>query len=697
MNKKTQKKPQNSVSQTQKTEKQNSLLVFKTVSQKTFLILLGIIAMITFLTYSPTFQNAATNWDDDAYVTSGHFKNLSSKTLHDIFFGTNKFYMGNYHPLTMTSLALNYQMTGIQPFSYQLTNILLHILTTLFVLWFVYLLIKDIEIAFIASLLFGINAIHVESVSWLSERKDVLYSAFFVAALVAYVKYLDTEKIKFYLIGIFLFFLSLLSKGQAVSLAVTLIAVDFVRERNLLSKKVIFEKIPFFLLAILFGLIAVKAQGEAVQDITDYEMYKRVAFASYSFVQYLVKTTIPYPLCAMYPYPDIITRSVPPHYWLFVIPTILIGFLAILSVKKKWNFLAFGIWFYIFNIALLLQFIPVGGAILSDRYAYIPSIGWCFLAGFLYKFLISKFSTTYVQIAFSLYAILLILLTLNRIPVWKDSLSLWNDVLEKEPRASVAWNNRGSTKNRLADSLAKKGFFDESKKLRIEAVYDFDKAMETKPDYHEAAYNRGILKKELKDFNGALQDFELAILFKPQFADAYLNRGTIKDELGKFKEAIEDFNKAYELNPNLESIFVNRGVSKGKMGKYKEAIEDLNTAIEKSPNNPTAYSNRGMAKNGLGDKKGAFQDYSKAIELDPTFATAYFNRGIIHQQLENFKGAVQDFSKVIDLRATYLEAYYFRAMAFVKLGDKENACKDLQTAYKSGVKYALKDIQTYCK
>ena len=251
---------------------------------KTWLLLLGI-TVITFIAYSPSMKNELTNWDDKSYVEENNLLvEWNKEKLESMFIGYHKYFMGNYHPMAIFSLSMDYhigdnktvkkigaelrgekpsaKLREIDPFIFHFFNVFYHLLNTILVFWFVYYLLKKFDIAMIAALLFGLSSIHVESVSWVSERKDVLHTFFFLISLIMYIKYIDTSKWKFYILALFIFFLSIISKAQAVSLSVTLFAIDWLNNRPLLSKKVILEKIPFFVLSAFFGVVAILAQKE---------------------------------------------------------------------------------------------------------------------------------------------------------------------------------------------------------------------------------------------------------------------------------------------------------------------------------------------------------------------------------------------------------------------------------------------------
>jgi len=672
------------------------------------MIWVAVLVVVTAIAYYPAFTNGITNWDDDSYITNNPtLKEISSENTKKIF---SEYYMGNYHPLTMLSLSLDYQIGGedadgeIHAWIYHLSNILLHILNTLLVLWLVYLLLGRFDIAVAAALLFGVHTLHVESVAWISERKDVLYALFFITSLIAYIYYLNKKDIKFYAISLLLFILSLLSKGQAVSLAVTLLAIDYLFNRKLLDKKVIAEKIPYFILAMIFGIVAIYAQkaGEALHDENSYELYKRIGFAGYTFTQYILKLLLPVKLAAIYPYPDIINKSMPAYYWLFLIPTLSVLYAFYYFVKKN-RVIAFSIAFFTINIALLLQLIPVGSAIMADRYTYIPSIGFfIFIAWSVFTF-IEKYpkQTMLLKGGLTIYLVLLTGLSVQRCKIWGDNITLWDDTLEKSPKAVVAWNNRGSTKDRDKDH---KG-----------AIEDFTRAILYKPDYKHAFYNRGTsrkdLAKETKDSTLlvlALKDFDKAIEFDESFVEAYHNRAMTKENMADFisdslkrvtrlNNALSDYNKTLELDDSYENAIVNRGVIKGKLGRLDEAITDFNQAIAKDPKNASAYSNRGLAKDHAKDFEGAIADYNLAIEIDHEFITAYLNRGIVYRKLKNFNASIADFNKVLSLDTKHAAAYYFRGIDFIKMNKLTKGCNDLNIAKSLGNIYAQSAIDKYCK
>ncbi len=696
--------------ETLKTQKQD----FSKISKKTKILLLVLISLVTVISYYPSLDNEITSWDDEFYLnTNPYLKDISLETVKTLF-NPETYYMGNYHPLAMISLSVDYAIGGedadgnINPFLFHFTNLLLHLLISLSVFWFIYLLFKKINLAGIAALIFAVHTLHVESVAWISERKDVLYSLFFVLSMIAYLKYIDLQKSKYYILSIVLFLLSLFSKGQAVSLAVTLVLIDYFRNRKLLSKKVILEKIPFFVFALIFGLIAIGAQkqSEALVDEQGYDFVQRIAIASYAFMMYIKELILPVNLSAINPYPDIIHQTIPPLYYLMIIPAAAVGFLFFYLIKKKKKELVFALGFFIVNIFLLLQFIPVGSAIHADRYAYIPSIGYVILVSFLLLKIIEK-NPKNKQLIFAtagFYILVLSVLTFMRCDIWQNSETLWKDTVKKSPTSVVALNNLGSWKDRQAAKAMEEMRFEEVKKYRLDAIKDFSKAIKGKPDYKNAYYNRGVSEYEvgklMQDTNlikASISDFNKALEQDAQFADAYHNRANAKGELGDLQGAMKDFNLAITFNPEDSKYYANRGVNKGKTGDIEGAIADFNKSLELNPDEAAVYSNRGKAKMLKGKVKEALKDYDYSIQLDPKQYTAYLNRALAKQKAGDINGALADFTKCLELNPKMAVAYYNRALLFLDTNQREKACSDLKIASDLGYRYANLLMRQYCK
>jgi hypothetical protein len=265
--------------------------------------IIGVVLGVTLLCYLFSLNNDfLRTWDDHIYVTNNELiKDVSFNSIKRMFTEDDGLY-GNYHPLTILSLALNYH-DGVGSFPFHLTNLILHLLNTALVFIFIYLISEKIVVAGLVSLWFGIHPVHVESVAWISERKDVLYAFFYLLSLITYRLYLKKNlNITWYILTLVFFVCSVLSKSMAVSLSVVLFAIDYLASRKF-QLRVILEKIPFVLFAIIVGLVAVKLQGESATGGITFPFVNKVLHGFYGFSMYIAKMFIPANLSAFYPYP----------------------------------------------------------------------------------------------------------------------------------------------------------------------------------------------------------------------------------------------------------------------------------------------------------------------------------------------------------------------------------------------------------
>ncbi len=696
-----------------------------------------LIVLLTGWIYSFSLENDTTNWDDDKYTDNTLVKTLDAETVGRIFCSDDlreeRYFMGNYHPLTMLSLNLDYQQSELKPngkpypIVFIFNNILIHLLACFMVyLVFAELFSKRIYPIIIA-LIFGIHTLHVESVTWISERKDVLYTMFYFLSLYLYILYKKRLNVTFYILSLIVFVISALSKGQAVSLAMSLFLIDYLISEDYLNWKKHLNKIPFLAIALVFGIISMKAQATstALSEVDQYEWYQRLAFGSNGFFQYIWRFVAPLKLANLYPYPDIINRTVPALYWLCV--PLFFGIIILnLFIFRRHKVVTFGLMFFIVNIALLLQFIPVGSAMYSDRYSYIPSVGLSVLLAFFMDWLVTKYENkrNVFYIIFSIYSLILCYLTVQREKVWHDSGTLWSDCLEKYPEAVIGWNNLGSYNNLLADSIYKKT--DDSKfiEYKKKAIDCFTSGINYKPDYVHSFYNRGLANKDLYDltkdtayFNRALEDYNKAILFDLNFAPAFQNRALMYDlKVDMFlaennrdsvlyytSMAISDYNRALDIDPKLVEIFINRGTSYGKMGDFRAAINDFEQFDAIRPNSASLYSNMGLAYSGLKLYDNAIEYFTRSIELDSTFEGSYFNRSLTYRQLGDslrdakyYGLATRDISRCIELAPQKSQYFFMRAVYYQLMNNRGGACDDFHQAYNLGYQAAEYYIQNYC-
>lgn len=597
--------------------------------------LVAAIALATVVTYAPAINNGFTKWDDPLYVTENHhIRDLSYSTLDANF---RSFLGGNYHPLTVASLALDYHFWRLNPKGYHITNVVLHVLNTLAAFGLIFLLTGSRDLSLITALFFGIHPLHVESVAWVSARKDVLYALFYLGACISYLLWLrkDRRKAFYYAGALGLFLLSLLSKGMAVTLPLALILIDFYGGRRVALKRQLLEKAPFFILSLVFGLLAVVAQKEsaAIGNLASVPLYERALVACYGFLVYLFKALVPVKLSAFYPYPDNVARGLPGSFW---IAPLLVAVIAVAVYRSRHygRGVMFGALFYLVNVALVLQLIPVGRAITADRYTYVSYIGVGFVLALGYRYLMHgplarrnglKRAGTVVV---STFGAILMLAARARCEVWKDNVRLWTDVISKYPTAALAYKNRAITYRESGDYER--------------AMADLEQALSLDPNDAGALCNRGNLFYSKGGYERALVDLGRAISLDPSMADAWNSRGAVRSRVGRYEEALADFDKAIELKGDFADAYLNRANTFLALKRYDRALAGCNAYIAWEPGDARGYFCRGIARFSLGDLAGASEDYGSALKIKPDFRHAYFFRSKALAAMKQYEGALHD-------------------------------------------------------
>jgi len=541
-------------------------------------------------------KNEFTNWDDEYYVINNAL--LRGPDWKGIF---TKPVVGNYHPLTIITLAINYQISELDPSSYLFLNLLLHVVNTCLVFYFIWIISsKKTWVAFLTALLFGIHPLHVESVAWVSERKDVLYTFFFLLALIQYWSFLQTGKQMKFWLSFFLFILSLLSKPAAIIFPLVLLLLDYWKGRAI-SVKLLVEKIPFFLLAIAFAIITLQVQTKAIAGFALYPLWERLFFACYVVMIYFIRFFIPYPLSAFHAYPPPDRLGWP----ILISPLFILALAAFLWYQRKNKLIIFGLLFFITNLLLVLQIISIGLTIVSERYTYVPYIGLSFLLGMSLndsKANAAKYLKWALPVAITL---IFGMITFERTKIWNNSGVLWADVIEHYPNAPYARTNR-------ANFLAKRAL--------------------------EPAY------KELKDsfYRQAIEDCNIALAINPNLAKGYEQRALIYSDLGKQKEAFSDANALIKFDPDNKLGYYLRGTLYAGMNEIDKAFADFNKAVSISPDYHQARNNRGaLFLNDYKKYPEALNDFNEAIRLSPQ-GNYFLNRSICYYKMEDMAKAVAD-------------------------------------------------------
>lgn len=496
--------------------------------------------IVTWIAYLGALKNGFVTWDDESYLHENLkiIGNFSSEGWSNIF-SVNV--MGNYHPLTIMVYNFIYHYFKLDPYPYHAFNLLLHLLNTGLVFYFIFQLSdKKLLVGLVTATLFGIHPLHVESVAWVSETKDVLYTFFFMLSLIAYLKF-DNQKtnFKYYILTIVLFVLSCMSKGMAVSLSVILLLIDYLKNKKW-TKGILLEKVPFFIISIIFGLIAINAQqtADGFFSLADYNISQKIFFPFYAVFFYIHKMLLPIDLAIIYPYPSELT------FKYFAAPFILIAIsvLAYLS-RKKTNKILFGLLFFAVSVGPIIQILPIGQAIASDRYFYVSSIGLFYLIAEGFNYLYSekfKNSVFYKTIVVGIGVIicgLLIYKTMDRIKVWENTFTLWTELSETNPLVDKAWYGAGLYIERQND-IAK-------------AKWYYQKALQVNPKNIKALNNLGNCLYKANKYDSAYFYYQRLLDLDTNFLQVYHNLGNIFVQRNQLDKAKKSYLKAISIDNNF--------------------------------------------------------------------------------------------------------------------------------------------------
>jgi tetratricopeptide (TPR) repeat protein len=563
---------------------------------------------LTALAYIPALGADYVNWDDGDYVyDKGKLLLSDNARLWELLTTPVQ---GNFQPLTMLSLKINYWISGLEPWSYHLLNVLFHLANTLLV-WVLAKKLSDgnLLVAFLCALLFGVHPMHVESVAWISERKDVLYTLFFLGGLWSYLKYAESGSTAHYALALVWGSCSLLSKPAAVVFPAVLFTFDYLRARPL-NAKLFLEKIPFVGLALGLALLTLKFQSEigATEGTEIFGMGKRLLFACYGLMMYAVKMVVPYPAVPFYPFPPLNESPTLPYLIAPVVVAGMIG-LAFLAHRRQWRAVAFGLAFYAINLALVLQLIPVGSAVIAERYTYVPYIGLFFALGWALDRWLKGTATAWALTA-TLGAVFTALCFVQ-VGVWKSGETLWDHTIRHYP-SSRAYVNRAIL---YREQMKEEPNNSPNKKLLGEkaiSLYTLSIAGNAKD--HEAHSSRGNVYFDFGNYQQAIADYDKALSIKPDHINSLDNRGAAYAFLKQYDKALQDFVRAIEIDSAHPSVYKNRGVTLYEMGRFAESRADYLKYLQFEPMDFAVMNSVGVCEQGLGQYEQSINTFTKAIQ-----------------------------------------------------------------------------------
>jgi tetratricopeptide (TPR) repeat protein len=606
------------------------------------------------------------NYDDDIYVYENPHVS-GGLTAQNIRWAFTTGHAANWHPVTWLSLMLDCQLFGPNPGRMHLVNLFLHLANTLLLFAVLRKMTGSLWPSAFVAAAFALHPMHVESVAWITERKDVLSTFFMLLTLAAYAGYVKRPSVFKYIISLILFALGLMAKPMLVTLPFVLLLLDYWPLNRLDSlpakasgrqprnpalppdgraiwSRILIEKIPFFVLAAASSGITflVQRAGGAMIDVTVLPFQDRVANIFLSYSRYMGKLFWPEKLAVFYPFDA--DRFSFRQIALCAILLLGISFFVIRFGRTR-KYLPVGWLWFVITLIPVIGLVQVGRQAFADRYTYIPYIGLFIMAAWGLPELCSTwpYRNAVLGITAGLVLMPLGLAAYRQTGYWSDSIALFSHTIEVTQNNYVAYNGLGVAYGNL-------GRWQEE----IEACKE---AIRIKPNYAEAYSNLGAAYGSVGRNQEAVEVCMQSIRIKPDCAEAHYNLGNVYSNLGRWQEAIEAYRQAIRLKSDYADTHYNLGVAYGHLGRWQEAMEAYGQAIRIKPNYSEAHNNLGNAYVHLGRWQEAIEACTQSIRLKPDCAEAYFNLGNAYANLGRWQEAIEAYRQAIRLRPDFAEAH----------------------------------------
>jgi tetratricopeptide (TPR) repeat protein len=586
------------------------------------IIMIGLSILVLFA-YQGVMGNDFINYDDPAYVTENRYVK-GGISVEGVKWAFTTSYVSNWHPLTWVSLMVDRQLFGMNPSGYHWTNVILHLSGGLLLFGVLNRMTGYPWRSALVASLFLLHPLHVESVAWVAERKDVLSALFWMLGMWGYVRYVLKPDFRRYACVIFYFVLGLLSKPMVVTFPFVLLLLDYWPLGRMLDGKtaifrLLYEKIPLFILSAASCVITflVQKDGEAVASLQLLPFAHRIGNALVAYAHYLVKTVWPVNLAVFYPHPGVW----PPREILLAFALLLLIGLFVMMKMKRFPYLAFGWLWYLGTLVPVIGLVQVGAQAMADRYTYLPLIGIFVMVAWAGADILIKAKTggAIGGIVSGGLIVVLIVMTQTQVGYWKNSLTLFMHAQNVTDKNYQAQNNIGL-------ALAAEHKYEE-------ATEYYREAMKSDPYYMSACYNLGLARMEQGRLEEAMRSFLDALRIKPGDESVLFSRGVLFARMGRWDEAIGDYRSAVKKDPYNAALHNNLGVVLINLKRRDEAIQEYQEAIRLNPEHAGAHNNLAMLLIGKGQTNEGIAHFRQAILYQPSYAHAHYQLGLVLQNL----------------------------------------------------------------
>jgi tetratricopeptide (TPR) repeat protein len=606
-------------------------------STRKSLIIVTYVALIlsTLLVYWQVRNFDFVNCDDSVYIYENPHMS-SGLTWDNVIWAFTTGYASFWHPMTWLSLMLDRQLFGPDPGWFHLTSVFLHLANTLLLFAVLKKMTGSLwRSAFVAAA-FALHPMHVESVAWIAERKDVLSTFFLLLTLAAYTDYTKRPTVVRYIGTLVLFTLGLMAKPMLITLPFVLLLLDYwpldrfelsqsVKTSAMQSRKstpsgsrytplhrIIMEKIPFLVLTIVFSVVTFLTQqkGGGLADITTIPLKDRFGNASLSYAAYIGRMFWPKDLAAHYPFSAHSIQS-----WQVLLCFLLMAGVSLLTLRfwRSRKYLLVGWLWFVGTLIPVIGLVRFTNSSYADRFTYIPYTGLFIMIAWGLPELLSKWPQRRIALGLSMAVVLTTLgiCAHRQVSYWNDSITLFSHAIEVTRDNYVAHYSRGSAYVELGRWQ--------------EAIEDFNQAISISPGYAEAYNGRGNVYGRSGRYQEAIEDFNQAISISPGHAEAYNNLGIAYGGLGRWQEAVDAYKQGMRIKPDYADAYYNLGNVYGKLGRWQEAIDTYKQGMRIKPDYAEGLYNLGAAYGGLGRWQEAIEAYKQGIKVNPNFAEARYN------------------------------------------------------------------------
>jgi protein O-mannosyl-transferase len=670
-----------------------------------------IIIMATLCVYSQVKKYDFVGFDDNEYVyENAHVK--TGLTLKNILWAFTAFHSNNWHPLTWISHMMDCQVFGLNPGLHHLMNLFFHIVNSL-LLYFVFKQMtgEQWKCGFMAAV-FALHPLHVESVAWISERKDVLTAFFWLLAMWSYFRYSKRPCLATYAWVFIFFLLGLLSKPMIITLPFVLMLMDYwpldrfdnqaIAGFNIRKKLflLVLEKIPLLILVPVSSLLTFYAQkqGGIVKSLDIFPLNVRIANAIVSYALYIIKIIYPVKMAFLYPH-----HGMPS--WLNIgAALILISTICYLSIRyyKKYPYVIVGWLWYLGTLVPVIGIVQVGMQSMADRYTYIPSIGLLLIVAWGVPEALAKWRYKEIWLAAAVFTVIAIsgVIAWKQTGYWKNSLSMLEHTIRVTSKNYIALDTlgvvllrHGRTDEAINYHLQAQKIYPNNPyshfslgvsyfvqgKIR-ESIDQYLEAIKIEPEYYQAHTNLGAAYFTLGNTEKAVTHYLNAITINPEYVEAYINLGLAYDKLGRFDDAVKQCKQAFRVDPdNINAHFLLANILE-KIGNIDEAICHYSEIAKINPGLLDVQYRLGVALYRQGRTAEAIQHYLEVLKKNPDSAETHNSLGTALYKQGRIDDAIGQYLQALDNKPDYAEAHNNLGGAYLCKGDANAAIASFQQA-----------------